>query len=113
MNTKLHRLKMPAVYLLVIPNVYDTSTFKNDYLAMKRLLKIYHTVGYDIYLIKRRYHDMYVDEYVEFVCNYYNFPVRLYKSSYIKSKNISNYLPRFIHDDYDNRMNVLSVENFC
>lgn len=105
--------KMPAVYLLVIRNTYDISKLKDDYVIMKRLIKIYHTRMYEVLLIKRRYHDMYVDEYVKFISDYYKIPVRMYKTSFIKSKNIPNYVPRFLYDDYDNqKLELLYIEEF-
>lgn len=105
--------KMPAVYLLVIPNSYDISQLKDDYVVMKRIIKIYHTFMYEVLLIKRRYHDMYVEEYVKFISDYYNVPIKMYKTSFIKSKNIPNYVPRFLYDDYDNRsLQLRYIEEF-
>jgi len=105
--------KMPAVYLLVIPNSYDISQLKDDYVIMKRLIKIYHTRKYEVLLIKRRYHDMYVEEYVKFISDYYNVPIKIYKTSFIKSKNIPNYVPRFLYEDIDNeKLELLYIEEF-
>lgn len=105
--------KMPAVYLLVIPNSYDISQLKEDYVIMKRLIRIYHTYKFEVLLIKRRYHDMYVEDYVKFISNYYNVPVNMYKTSFIKQKNIPNYVPRFLFDDYDHQNFKLNyIEEF-
>lgn len=105
--------KMPAVYLLVIPNSYDLSKFKEDYVIMKRLLRIYHTFKFEVFLIKRRYHDMYVEDYVKFISDYYKVPVKMYKTSFIKQKNIPNYVPRFLYDDYDHQnFKLMYIEEF-
>ena len=105
--------KMPAVYLLVIKNTYDISKLKDDYVIMKRIIKIYHTRMYEVLLIKRRYHDMYVEEYVKFISDYYNVPVKMYKTSFIKSKNIPNYVPRFLYNDFDPlKLEILYIEEF-